>query len=124
MGTQRGAMEITNQTQLATQPQPQQPLQHQTAATLASVKRTINWATLQTLRTVASSGTAKLWWRPTTRALAPTSLTSTSRLATSTFSSIAARGSFVTTAIRTVRPRTVVAKSINALLQKMGSSVR
>ena len=59
---QRGAMEITNRTQLATQlrrPQPRyqprlQRPQHQTAATLASAKRTVNWATLLTLRTVAS----------------------------------------------------------------------
>ena len=50
--TQRGAMEITNQTQ---QPQPQpRPPQHLTAVTLVSAKRTINWVILQTRRTVAS----------------------------------------------------------------------
>ena len=58
--TQRGAMEITNQTQLTTrlQPraQPQPRPQHLTAVTLVSAKRTINWVILQTRRTAASKG--------------------------------------------------------------------
>jgi len=126
--TQRGAMEITNQTQLTTrlQPraQPQPRPQHLTAVTLVSAKRTINWVILQTRRTAASIGTVELSITRTTSALEATSLTPTSRLATSTSLSTAATGSFVTTATRIVRHRTVVAKSINVPLQKMGSSVR
>jgi len=127
--TQRGAMETTNHTQPQPQhrprPQPQpQPPQHLTAVTLVSAKRTINWVILQTRRTAASIGTVGLSITRTTSALEATSLTPTSRLATSTSLSTAATGSFVTTATRIVRHRTVVAKSINVPLQKMGSSVR
>jgi len=123
--TQIGATETTNHTRPQPRPQPQllSP-QHPTAVTLVSAKRTINWVILQTRRTAASIGTVELSITRTTSALEATSLTPTSRLATSTSLSTAATGSFVTTATRIVRHRTVVAKSINVPLQKMGSSVR